>query len=291
MNYCGIYKITNTQNGKVYIGQAVDILMRWRQHCNEAYNKNGVAYECKFYRAIRKYGISNFTFQMIESCEVDKLNQREIFYIEKFNSYHNGYNMTTGGQDVSCTTARAIDQYDLNGNLVKTYKSIADAKREVGGRIDRVLSGESRTAGGFYFSYHGDGFNLRDIKSQGSVVCQYTLDGRFIKRYNTIKDAIDETGLTGISYACRKHTKAGDWLWVYEGDEVIPYEFPKYNHPSNVSVDMLSKNSEYIRSFMSIGEAERCTGVLQSNIVSCCRGKTKSAGGYKWKYSDNSDEA
>lgn len=290
MSYCGIYKITNTQNGKVYIGQAVDMLTRWRQHCNEAYNENSIAYECKFYRAIRKYGVQNFTFQMIEFCDVDKLNEREIFYIEKFDSYSSGYNMTVGGQDFSCTTARAIDQYDLDGNLIKTYKSIADARREVSGKIDRVLSGEARTASGFYFSYHGDGFNLRNTKPHGSAVCQYSLDGEFIKKYNTIKEAIDETGLTGISYACRKHTKAGDWLWVYDGENVIPYEFPKYAHSSNRGVDMFSKSGEYIRSFISIGEAERCTDTPQSNIVSCCKCKVKSAGGYKWKYSDNSDE-
>lgn len=152
-----------------------------------------------------------------------------------------------------------------------------------------MLSGEARTAGGFYFSYHGDGFNLRNTKNHNSAVCQYTLSGEFVNKYDSINEAIERTGLTGVSCACRKHTKAGNWLWAYDGENIVLYEFPKYNHPSNRGVDMFSKNGEYVMSFISMGEAERYTNVSQSNISVCCRGKVKSAGGYRWRYSDEND--
>ena len=93
----GIYKITNTVNGKVYIGQAQDIEERWKQHNREFLKEDSV-----IYLAMRKYGIENFSFEVLEECKKEELNEKEIYYIEKFNSYihaenSNGYNMTIGG--------------------------------------------------------------------------------------------------------------------------------------------------------------------------------------------------
>lgn len=226
MAICGIYKITNDVNGHSYIGQAVDVFVRWRQHFNEAYNPESNAYDGYFYRAVRKYGVENFSMKVLEVCKPEELNDREIFYIKKFGTYKDhGYNMTVGGQDFSCTTARAIDQYDLNGNLICTYTSIAEAKRQTGAiHIDRVLSGASRTAGGFYWSYCGNGFNLRNERTHERKVCQYTLDGNFVKNYDSITKAQEETGLTGISNACRNKVRCGMYLWTFDGEEPRPYK-------------------------------------------------------------------
>ena len=216
MDFCGIYKITNKSNGKCYIGQSVDIFTRWRKHLSEAYNKDSNAYDSHFYRAIRKYGFNSFLFEIVEICEPCELDEKEIYYIGKFNSYESGYNMTIGGQDFSCTTQKAVDQYDLEGNLIHTYKSIADAKRKTGVRhIDRVLRGASRTAGGFYWNYHGFGFHMRDVGNHCTRIYQYDLEGNFIREFNSVKEAIEATGATGITYACTHHVKAGKWLWEY----------------------------------------------------------------------------
>ena len=179
---------------------------------------------------MRRYFTSDLhlgSSKVLEVCKPEELNDREIFYIKKFGTYrNNGYNMTIGGQDFSCTTARAIDQYDLNGNLVCTYTSIAEAKRQTGVcHIDRVLSGESRTSGGFYWSYCGNGFNLRDEKkNREKQVNQYTLDGVFVRSYASITDAQRKTGLTGISNACRNKVRCGMYLWTFDGEEPMPYK-------------------------------------------------------------------
>lgn len=124
--------------------------------------------------------------------------------------------MTIGGQDFSCTTQKAVDQYDLEGNLIYTYKSIADAKRKTGVKhIDRVLRGISRTSGGFYWNYHGYGFHMRDVGNHCRRIYQYDLEGNFIREFNSVKEAIETTGATGITYACTHHVKAGKWLWEY----------------------------------------------------------------------------
>lgn len=90
---CGIYKITNKINGKVYIGQSKDILRRWRRHRVTAYNKEDEAYEYPLYRAIRKYGLENFDFSIIEECGVEALDEKELYYIKQY-STEMSYNQT-----------------------------------------------------------------------------------------------------------------------------------------------------------------------------------------------------
>lgn len=226
MKLCGIYKITNDVNGHAYVGQAVDILLRWRKHISEAYNKNSNGYNCYFYRAIRKYGEQNFSFKIVELCEPEQLSEKEKYYIELFGTYKdNGYNMTEGGENISCATARAVEQYDLDGNLIAVYKSIAEARRETGApHIDRVLNGESRTSGGYYWNYSGLGFYMRDIKTHEKSVNQYDLNGVFIKSYKSISDAKKQTGLLNISNACKYKLRCGMYLWTFDGDSPVPYK-------------------------------------------------------------------
>lgn len=49
------------------------------------------------YFAMKKYGVDVFTFEILEECTQEELNQKEVFYIEKYDSYHNGYNLSLGG--------------------------------------------------------------------------------------------------------------------------------------------------------------------------------------------------
>lgn len=93
----GIYKIENLINHKSYIGQAIDISKRWRRH-RDAYNNSTLKeYQYPIYRAIRKYGIENFSFEVLEECLREELNEKEKFYVEKYDAFFNGYNQTLGG--------------------------------------------------------------------------------------------------------------------------------------------------------------------------------------------------
>lgn len=51
------------------------------------------------YKAFQKYGIENFIFEVLEECSILELSEKEKYYIEKFDTYFNGYNMTAGGED------------------------------------------------------------------------------------------------------------------------------------------------------------------------------------------------
>ena len=86
-----IYKITNKVNNKSYIGQTrYTLQFRWNQHLHKKDNTY-------FHNAISKYGKDNFSLEILEECDVEKLNDREIFYIAKFDTFNNGYNLTIGG--------------------------------------------------------------------------------------------------------------------------------------------------------------------------------------------------
>lgn len=98
----GIYKITNIINNNAYIGLSIDVYGRWSSHKQRALKySTGKEYDKVLYRAMRKYGIENFTFEVIEECPLEQLAEREKYWIAYFDTYHNGYNQTTGGEVVN----------------------------------------------------------------------------------------------------------------------------------------------------------------------------------------------
>jgi hypothetical protein len=107
--YCEIYKIINLTTNKIYVGQAVSHILnhkryrpyghegRFRCHISEAFStkKNQSHY---LNNSIRKYGVSDFVVELIECCEIENSDNREIHYIKELNSlFPNGYNLKNGG--------------------------------------------------------------------------------------------------------------------------------------------------------------------------------------------------
>ena len=90
-----IYEYRNNLNGMVYIGQSSDFMGRKRSHRWLSLNGDENSY---IHRAMRKYGEENFTISVVERCEVDKLDDREIYWInERKCMSPDGYNLSTGG--------------------------------------------------------------------------------------------------------------------------------------------------------------------------------------------------
>lgn len=92
---CGIYKITNRKTGLCYIGQSVDIAKRWKDHAKCGLGIDTPA-QNKLYKAMLKDGLTNFSFELLEECERDLLNEKEKFYIELYQACDYGYNSTSG---------------------------------------------------------------------------------------------------------------------------------------------------------------------------------------------------
>jgi len=92
---CGIYKITHRESGKCYIGQSVDVFERWKVHSNFGQAKKRWQH---IKHVMLKYGIDKFSFEVIEECDREMLNDREVHWIAHFNSFgEGGYNLTSGG--------------------------------------------------------------------------------------------------------------------------------------------------------------------------------------------------
>lgn len=95
--HTGIYCIENRLNGKKYIGQAYNVERRLYEH--EYHLKRGTDKSTALQNAINKYGFDNFEFYILEACEPGQMNDREIYYISKYNTNdrHHGYNVSAGG--------------------------------------------------------------------------------------------------------------------------------------------------------------------------------------------------
>lgn len=95
----GIYKITNLINQKCYIGKSSNIEKRFSYHKTNYTNPK--EWNKTLYKAIRKYQLENFSFEIIEFIELDEYNNqgntREKYWIQFYNSFNNGYNETKGG--------------------------------------------------------------------------------------------------------------------------------------------------------------------------------------------------
>ena len=121
----GIYKITNKVNNKIYIGSSKNITYRWKQHIDSL--ESGNHHNSRLQSDWNKYGITNFTFEVIESIKNDdNLLKREQRYIDKYKSYNPeiGYNIA-----IACTEGRKIE-YEAKENIKKTILKIDKIPKE-----------------------------------------------------------------------------------------------------------------------------------------------------------------
>lgn len=127
----GIYKIEDLIDHKVYIGQSKHIMQRWSHHKCTASNPNDEGYNYPLYQAIRKHGINNFAFSILEECSLDELNNLEIKFIQEFDSLMpNGYNQNTGGQSkrglVKLSAKQVLEIQNLLLTTQQTQQEIAN---------------------------------------------------------------------------------------------------------------------------------------------------------------------
>lgn len=166
----GIYKITNPK-GKVYIGQSINIPMRFSSYRKMRSNSTGP----KLLHSIRKYGYANHTFEILECCEPSKLNDREVYWKLHFNSVKEGlncelYDNSTGPKSeatkakISQTLkgrfkgrgAKSVLQYSDSGILIKTWLSSSEASKQLGyqgSAISECCSGKRKTYKGYIWKF------------------------------------------------------------------------------------------------------------------------------------------
>lgn len=290
---CGIYKITNLVNGKVYIGQSINIERRWEKHktSNDDF---------AIHQAIKKYGLSNFTCEIIEECNQDELNEKEIYWINQYDSIKNGYNMIPGGSNgAGFAKGKEVQQFTMDGQFIATYSSALQAAEKTGlshTNICACCREELFHVGGFQWKYTSSNKEIRPLNNPKNLqrsIIQYTLNGSFIREYDSLAEASKFTNIhkSSISNVCngKSHT-AGGYRWAYKDKQLImdkPHQQPKLRK----QVVQLDKNTgDIIQVYESLTEAHLATQINLANIGQVCNGKRQTAGGFKWKYKEDKEK-
>lgn len=221
MAKCGIYKIQNIENNKIYIGQSIDIAQRWREHRSDALiNRDNSI----LHKAIKKYGEFNFSYEIIEECSKEKLNEREIYWIQYYNSMiPNGYNQTSGGYSGQGELFRKpVLQYDLKGNFIQEFESASEAARQLNvfkSNLTAACRGESTQCGGFQWKYKDSNKKISIVPDKsGKIVYQYDKQMNLIAIFTSAVDAEKNTGIKAgnIRQCCNGRNKtAGGFVWRY----------------------------------------------------------------------------
>lgn len=261
-----IYKIENQLNHHVYIGQTSrTIQQRWQEHINKEH-EGCTALQ----RAFRKYGISNFTIELLEECENDKLNEREIWWIEYYNSYYNGYNLTLGGeQGFKYNPEKIVQTYLKVKNIAKVCKIIGCSHNTVINALEN----------------YGIQREQWEIKIQ--AIDPNTL--KILKEFNSLTEAANffDGNVSTISAVLSGRRKSAyGYFWKKSNENKDFSEFRINSNRSNQIILQLDKDTEQeIKRYNSIAEANRALGVSQydGGISKAVSGKAKTAHGFKWK--------
>ena len=221
-----IYKIENIISNKIYIGQTTrTIEERWKEHCKATDNY-------KIHQAMRKYGINNFSISLLEEISNDQLNEREIYWIDFYNSYNNGYNGTKGGSDMSNIELqkKPVEQRDLiTGELIQTFSSLGEAGRFLGDFEDNIRKNiglccqkKMHQAYGYRWNFVGDNpdTNTRgQIRRIPIIMCD-KITHQPIKEFDSAKTAskyLNKTNGSHITACCKgKLPSAYGYYWKYK---------------------------------------------------------------------------
>lgn len=254
---CGVYKIVNDVNDKIYIGQSINVIARWKDHVNSL--RRGDSRCTLLQRAWNKYGEEHFYFEILESCSEEMLDDVETKYIDFYDSrnINKGYNIEPGG--------------NKNKHLAdETKRKIGDANR---GRshseeAKRKMS-ESRTGenNGMYGKHHSEESKKKMSNAKkgkpGKPCTDYQKE--CARLANLGKDVSEETR--------KKISEANKGR--------IPYN----KNPRPVYCIELN------RVFATASDAGKELNIHSSNVINCCEHIRKMCGGYHWMYADTDEYA
>lgn len=236
---CGIYCITNLINGKQYIGQSIHIHTRINQH----FNGRGISHGSAIDSAILKYGGTNFEYAILEECSPTELNDKEIYYINYYNTMApNGYNIATGGKNgVVPGKCFQVSQYDLEGKLIQTFPSIHCAMEETGVSRETIsdqMKGKRTPASDFFFRSGDAPYQIppvRYIDTLKKSVYMYDIKTHeLLQVFDSTANAARWRG--NLAYSKNigsvlngKRNQAYDYIWSYIKWDVAPENYREEN--------------------------------------------------------------
>lgn len=225
MDKIGIYCFTNKLNGKKYVGQSRQLNRRYHGHINDAMNPDRAKTDSSvFHAALRKYGIENFDYQILEECKASELNEREIYWIKELHSYilEDGYNLTYGGDNFTPNyyfSSEDLLHYwnDLKLTVTQIYKTYGSTGKKIREQLIELGISKEEIEQRTYekrleIIQKGIPKRLRKIN-------QYDLEGNFIQSFNSLTEAAKSVnGNKGnISQVANgKYQTAYGYKWKYD---------------------------------------------------------------------------
>ena len=251
---CGIYKITNLKNGKSYIGQSIDIYNRWHEH-KYADNKPSI-----IHLAIRKYGFDNFLFEIIEKCSKEELDEKEIYWINYYDTFNNGYNLTIGGK------GHAYHNYEFILNLWKEGHNCKNIALLIPCHVDTVTK-----------ALHYFGITEEEIRSRSNyfknrpVVAIDIASNKSLKVFSSIRQAslFLSNSLSGINNGYRNIDNHYRWLgyyWEYLNEK---------NYPTQELSDDDFLNYQQEKLFIRSKENRKHLSNTNRKVIRCSREELK----------------
>lgn len=292
-----IYKCTNLVNGKVYIGKTYDFEKRKREHIYDIDN------DLPFHRALKRYGIENFDWEIIDSATNDEeIREKEVYWIKYYKSCihmvdSHGYNITLGGEGGVSWNSRPIIQFDSTGEYVDEYVSYSHASVATG--IDRkgieaCVKHINQTAGGYRWLYKDEwdgksiGEYIKPPSKKRIEIVQLDLAGSYVAEYKSVLDAANKTGIrrTTISGCLTgKNNRAGGFQWLYKEDYMPEKDYSYGGIKIGEGIYQLNDNWEIIGHFANCSEAARALGfdAKVHKLIHKRLTENKRCRGYYWR--------
>lgn len=225
MDKIGIYCFTNKINGKKYVGQSKQLNKRYHGHINDAMNPDKAKNDPSvFHAALRKYGIDNFDYEILEECKVSELNEKEKYWIDKLHSYilENGYNLTYGGDSFTRSyyfSSEELLHYwnDLKLTVTQIYRMYGATGKKIREQLVELGISEEEIEQRTYEK-------RKEVVEKGlpkrlKKINQYDLEGNFIQSFNSLTEAANAVnGSKGnISQVANgKYQTAYGYRWKYD---------------------------------------------------------------------------
>ena len=150
---------------------------RHKQHIKSSLNENAVDFNCLLHKAFRKYGSDNFSFEVLEECDRDLLNEREMYWITFYDTFKNGYNQTAGGyQSIRKIKLSESEVDQIRNRLMTTTDSIKDIAKDFGVKpemIGAINKGKCWNSSEFRYPLrNSDAVRLKNVLNTGLGVHQ-----------------------------------------------------------------------------------------------------------------------